>query len=325
MGKPKLLVTARIHDEVRQRLASHFDVENNPGVEPWPADELRMRTAQCDAMMVFMTDHIDEAFLAAAPQLKFIACALKGYDNIDVGAAARRGIGVSIVPDLLTAPTAELALGLAIALARKLREGDAMVRSGAFKGWRPTLYGRGLAGSRVAILGMGKVGKAIAQRLAGFESREIVGVDPQAAENGVKLAAPQEAVAQADFIFAGLPLTAGTRNFVNADLLACAQRVPLIINVGRGSTVDENAVVDALETGRIAGYGADVFAFEDWALPDRPREIPARLLAHPATLFTPHLGSAVADVRLAIEHHAAGDLIAWFSGQRTAGLLPSLP
>ena len=323
--RKRILVTARIHDEVARRLGGVADLDINANLEPWPRAALLDRARDCDAMMAFMTDMVDGAFLAASPNLRFIACALKGYDNIDIVAAERAGVGVSIVPDLLTAPTSELAIGLAIALARHVRAGDARVRSGEFRGWRADLYGRGLAGSTIAILGMGRVGQAIAAGLACFGCGRILGVDPQAAPDGVEMVDGREAFARADFVFAALPLTQATRHFVDADLLAASARTPYLINAGRGSSVCEEAVADALASGKLAGYAADVFAFEDWALVDRPDAPPGRLLAHPATLFTPHLGSAVAQVRLAIEQCAADNLMAWIEGRAPPDLLTPAP
>ncbi|MGL5114802.1 MAG: NAD(P)-dependent oxidoreductase, partial [Beijerinckiaceae bacterium] len=174
-----MLVTNWVHEPVIERLAARLDVEANPGRAPWPADEVRRRAAGCDAMLAFMPDCVDRAFLAACPRLKMIGCALKGFDNFDLAACAAAGVRVSIVPDLLTEPTAELAVGLAIGLARKVRHGDALVRSGTFEGWRPVLYGAGFDGATVAIIGMGAVGRAIARRLAGFGCR-LLGVDPAA-------------------------------------------------------------------------------------------------------------------------------------------------
>jgi phosphonate dehydrogenase len=283
---------------------------------PSPDDVLR-RAADADAMIAFMPDCVDARFLAAAPALKIVACALKGYDNFDVEACTEAGVWVSIVPDLLTAPTAELALGLAIGLARHVSAGDAHVRSGRFAGWRPTLYGVGLDGSTVAVLGLGALGKAVARRLAGFGCR-ILGfdADPQTAAENVERYALDAALAQADYIFAALPLGTGARHILDARRITLCKPGALLVNVGRGSTVVESAVADALERGHLGGYAADVFEMEDWALADRPRAIEPRLLAHPHTLFTPHLGSAVATVRRAIALAAAENVLDALAGRR---------
>ncbi len=256
------------------------------------------------------------SFLAGCPRLKIVACALKGFDNFDVEACTAAGVWVTIVPDLLTAPTAELAVGLAIALGRHIRSGDAVVRSGAFDGWRPILYGSGLDGATVAIVGMGAVGRAIATRLAGFGCR-MLGVDPHAAmPSDVAHADLAGALAAADYLFLAAPLTRTSLHLIDRDALARMQPHALLINVGRGSVVDERAVADALATDRLGGYAADVFELEDWARPDRPRAIEPRLLTHPRTLFTPHLGSAVDQVRRDIALRAADSIAEALAGGR---------
>jgi phosphonate dehydrogenase len=290
----------------------------NPEIEPWSPQELRARVADAEAMMGFMTDCVDADLLERAPRLRIIACALKGFDNYDIAACTEAGAWVSIVPDLLTEPTAELALGLAIALARNVLPGDALVRSGQFKGWRPSLYGTGLAGATIAVVGLGQVGRAIIQRLAGFGCARVVGVDPTQRLPEADTRPLDEALAQADFVFLAAPLTETSLHLINADTLKSCQRGSLMINVGRGSVVDEEAIADALESGLLGGYAADVFACEDWGLKNRPARIPERLRNSANTLLTPHLGSAVHAVRLAIEHRAADNLIAVLQGGEPA-------
>lgn len=312
---PKILVTQRIHEEVQRRLSAHGELDMNTGPEPWPVSEVIRRAAQATAIMGFMTDQVDHELLRAAPKLEIVACALKGYDNYDVQACTQAGVWVSIVPDLLTEPTAELAVGLAIALARHVRQGDAYVRSGDFAGWRTHFYGSGLHGSVAAVVGLGQVGRAIVQRLAGFGCARTLGVDPDATPAGLEMVALEVATQQADFLFVAAPLTPTTHHLIGAPQLEQARAGQLIINVGRGSVVDESAVTRALKAGRLAGYAADVFGCEDWQLDDRPRSISAELLAQDNTLFTPHIGSAVHRVRMAIEQSAADNIIAALQGR----------
>lgn len=313
---PRIVVTCPIHAEVRARLEEVGEVEMNTAITPWTPAQLAARLHSAEAMMGFMTDRVDAELLRQAPRLRVVACALKGFDNYDVAACTRSGVWLSIVPDLLTEPTAELALGLAIGLARNVLLGDRQVRDGQFSGWRPQLYGSGLGGATVAIVGLGQVGRAIATRLAGFGCARIVGVDPVVRAPGIEALALHEALAQARFVFVAAPLTPRSRHLIDAGALAHSRAGQFIINVGRGSVVDEAAVAAALDEGRLAGYAADVFAFEDWGLVGRPVSIDARLLSHPNTLFTPHLGSAVNEVRVAIEHRAADNLIAVLQGRQ---------
>jgi phosphonate dehydrogenase len=313
--KPKVVVTHWVHDEVGARLAEAACVEMNPTRETLSRAEVERRCADAFGMMAFMPDTVDQAFLAACPRLKIIACALKGFDNFDVDACRTAGVAISIVPDLLTEPTAELAIGLAIGLQRRVRAGDALVRSGGFAGWRPVLYGAGLDGATVAIIGLGAVGRTIAARLRGFRCR-VMGVDPAASPpEGVEAATFDLAISTADLIILAAPLTATTRHLIDAAVLRSMKSGTRLVNIGRGSLVDETAVANELESGRLGGYAADVFAFEDWALADRPRTIEARLLAHPNTLFTPHLGSAVEEIRLAIAMRAADNILDAIAGR----------
>lgn len=316
MMRPRILVTNWVHEATRQQLALLGDVDVNESRTPWPRDEVMRRAERADAILAFMTDSIDATFLGHCKRLRVVACALKGYDNFDMHACSTAGVWVSIVPDLLTEPTAELAVGLAIGLARNIRDGDALVRSGQFEGWRPVLYGTGLDGSVIAIVGMGRVGRAVAQRLSGFGCR-ILGVDP-AAETppGMIKVGLNRALETSDFVILCAPLTPGSRHLIGADALSRMNADALLINVGRGSVVNESAVLAALETGKLGGYAADVFEMEDWALPDRPKSIDERLRTHPRTLFTPHLGSAVTEVRQAIEMRAVGNIADVLEGHR---------
>lgn len=313
-ARPKILVTNPIHATVRTQLEAVGDVDMNHEVEPWTPAELAERARDAHAMMGFMTDRVDASLLARAPGLRVVACALKGFDSYDVDACTQAGVWLSIVPDLLTEPTAELALGLAIALARHVLPGDALVRSRQFRGWRPQLYGAGLAGATVAVVGLGQVGQAIVARLAGFGCARIVGVDPRTTAAGVERLSLEQALAQAHVVFVAAPLTPESRHLIDAAALAHVRPGQFMVNVGRGSVVDEEAVADALDSSRLAGYAADVFAMEDWGLVDRPSDISARLLDRSNTVFTPHLGSAVSDVRIAIEQRAAENIIAVLQG-----------
>ena len=315
-ARPRIVVTNWVHDDVLAQLAAIGDVDANRARTPWARVELIRRAAGADALLAFMSDHVDVEFLTACPRLKVIACALKGGDNFDVDACTAVGVWMTIVPDLLTNPTAELAVALALGLGRKLREGDACIRSGKFSGWRPVLYGTGLDQSVVAIVGMGAVGTAIAARLAGFGCR-LLGVDPRCQPPpGIAPSDLGKALAASDHLFLAVPLTADSFHMIGSDALARMKPGALIVNVGRGSVVDEIAVADALDRGALGGYAADVFEMEDWARPARPRAIEPRLLSHPLTLFTPHLGSAVDRVRRDIALEAVGDIADVLGGRR---------
>jgi phosphonate dehydrogenase len=315
MHRPQILVTNWTFHETREYLATIGTVDANPDRTVWPQDEIIRRAAQANAIMAFMPDRIDAAFLSRCRQLRIVACALKGFDNFDVEAFTAAGVWLAIVPDLLTAPTAELAIGLIIGLGRRIREGDTIVRAGGFEGWRPILYGAGLDGSMVAIVGMGRVGCAIAQRLSGFGCH-ILGVDPKAdMPSDVMGRNLSDALGDSDFVILAAPLSSATHHLINRETIAKMRPGALLINVGRGSVVDETAVADALENGLLGGYAADVFEMEDWALPHRRMTIDPRLRGHPRTLFAPHLGSAVDRVRRAIELRAAENIADALAGK----------
>jgi phosphonate dehydrogenase len=317
---PLVVVTHWVHREVLDRLRGFcrpLAPSREEGV--WDRDAIGGQR-EAAGLMVCMADRVDEHLLEKLPRLRVVAGVLKGCDNIDVTACTRRGVWVTVLEDLLTAPTAELAVGLMVAVTRRVREGDALVRSGGFRGWRPRLYGRGLAGSTVGLVGMGQLGRAVACRVQAFGAR-VVYCDPQpgAGAPGADRLALGELLAVSDMVVPLVPLTAGTHHLLGREALAALRPGAFVVNAGRGSVVDEEAVATALEDGRLGGYAADVFAFEDWSCPGRPRGIPPRLLAHPATVFTPHLGSAVDDVRRQMGLAAAGQVRQALAGQRPDG------
>lgn len=322
--RPRVVLSSWVHPEVRDRLGAACTVVANDTREALTPDELERRCRDAHGLMAFMPERVDEAFLAACPELRIVACALKGYDNFDAEACARRGVWLTIVPDLLTAPTAELTIGLMIALGRNILPGDRLVRGGGFRGWRPVLYGQGIDGSTVGLIGAGSVGKAVARRLAGFRAT-LLYTDaaplPPDQEDELRLhrVSQEELLARSDFVVLCLPLLPGTRHLVSRDFLARMQPGAALVNTARGSLVDEEAVADALESGRLAGYAADVFPMEDWALPDRPAEVSARLRASGRTVLTPHLGSAVERVRREIALQAADSILQALRGEVPAG------
>lgn len=325
--KPKAVVTNWVHPEVIRYLEEHFAVAHNAEKAPLSQSVTLERAADAEALMVFMPDSIDDEFLECCPRLKIVSAALKGYDNFDVDACTRRNIWFTIVPDLLTEPTAELAVGLMIGLARNIPAGDGHVRSGDFRGWRPHLYGTGLAESRVGIIGIGAVGTAIAQRLSGFGC-SMAYTDPvklsHEAEHHFSLASVslEELLGTSDYVVVAAPLNDATIHLICDETIALMKPESFLINIGRGSVVDELAVVKALKSDRIAGYAADVFEMEDWARSDRPRSIPSELLEMTdRTLFTPHLGSAVHAVRFNIALQAARNMVDAIEGRTPAGAI----
>ncbi|MDB9539872.1 phosphonate dehydrogenase [Anabaenopsis tanganyikae CS-531] len=328
--KPKVVITNWVHPEVIELLEPHCEVIANPHQESLSREEILQRAKNADGLMVFMPDSIDEAFLRECPQLKVIAAALKGYDNFDVDACTRCGVWFTIVPSLLSAPTAEIAIGLLIGLSRQMLVGDRLMRRGKFAGWRPQLYSLGLANRTLGIVGMGALGKAIAQRLAGFEMRLLysdpVALTPEQEEMANLVRVSFDTLIEvSDFVVLVVPLQPGTFHLINANTLAKMKPGSFLINPGRGSVVDEQAVCQALESGHLGGYAADVFEMEDWHRSDRPHSIPQSLLENTnQTFLTPHIGSAVDELRRDIALEAAQNILQALQGEKPQGAVNCL-
>jgi phosphonate dehydrogenase len=316
--KPLVAITHQVFPETVDRLRQVAEVTVPKG-ESLTNGEWAAALFEADAAMVFMPDRVDQEFLGAGRKLSIVAAALKGCDNIDLSACTRRGVWVSVVPDLLTAPTAELAIGLMIGLARHIREADQHVRSGHFSGWTPRFYGLGLGGSTVGLVGFGAIGRAVAQRLHSFGC-QLVYWDERLPKSrteteGVTAVALHTLLAKSDFVVLCLPLLDSTLHLIDADHLALMRPHALLVNPARGSLVDEAAVAAALQAGRLGGYAADTFELEDLSRVDRPWFIPRALLAHPNTLFTAHIGSATVTARKEIEARAADNILDALAGR----------
>ena len=323
--RPKIVVTNPVFAETRALLEQHATVVTNTAIEPWPYEEVKQRCRDADGLLAFMSDRIDAAFLTACPDLRVIGAALKGFDNIDVQAATDAGVWLTIVPDLLTVPTAELTIGLMLSLGRNIVAGDHSIKNNGFNGWRAELYGAGLAGATVGLVGFGLVGRAIAERLVGFQCR-VLAYDQSASETLMKSwphvskASFEDVVSSSDYVVLALPLTASTKHIVNSEAIAAMKPGTRIVNPARGSLVDETAVADAIARGHLAGYAADVFECEDWAVEDRPTRIDPRLTNSSApTIFTPHIGSGVIAVRREIELSAARSILDVLAGRMPSG------
>lgn len=320
-SRPLTVATHAVHADTIAALRRHCEVEVCE--QPPSPEALAVRAARASALLVFMSDRVDVPLLNACAELRIVAGAFKGADNIDVEACTARCVWVTVVTDLLSAPTAELAVGLIIAVARRIREGDAAVRGGQFAGWRPALYGTGLEGTAVGIVGMGSVGRAIARRLSGFGCR-LSYADPGVAEApGLAPRSLEELLRESRVVVLAVPLTSATHGLINAERLALMPSGAVLVNVGRGSTVDEQALASALDSGRLAGYGADVFAVEDRSCEKTPTAIAPKLLGHPRSVFTPHIGSAVAEVRRHIEMSAAESILQALDGEEPEGAINS--
>ena len=316
----KIVVTNPINPKTLKQLQEFGDVIINKEPEPWAKDILVKNCKDADAIMVFMTDTINAEFLEACPNLKVIAGALKGYNNIDIDACTQKGITLTIVPDLLTEPTAELTIGLMISVARNFTPGDQYIRQGKFSGWRPLFYGNSINNSTVGIIGAGAVGKCIMRMLKGFNCTKLYFDKKALPENEEQELDAQQATleqiqADADFVVLAIHLMDDTKYMIDEPFIKNMKKGSYLINPARGSLVNEEAVSKAINSEHLAGYATDTFEMEDWAVTDRPREINSGLISSDKTVLTPHIGSAVISVRQAIEQSAAESLISVLKGQ----------
>ena len=274
--------------------------------------------AGADALVCLLLDRIDAAVLARAPKLRVVANCAVGYDNVDLAAATAAGVCVTNTPDVLTEATAELAFALILACARRLGEGERLVRSRAWAGWAlDQLLGVQLVGKTLGIIGYGRIGRALARRAIGF-GMNVIYADPQAAEPAATNADPgnrpvNEVFATADAISLHCPLTPETRHLVNAERLALMKPTAVLVNTARGGCIDEPALIEALTAGRLFGAALDVYT--------REPEVSPGLLACPRLVLQPHIGSATTEARTAMAQLCADAVISVLRGHLPPNLV----
>ena len=269
----------------------------------------RCDLSDADALVCLLLDRIDAAVIARAPKLRVIANCAVGYDNIDVAAATRVGIAVTNTPDVLTEATAELAFALLLAAARRLPEGDRLLRSGTWEGWRlDQLLGVQLAGKTLGVIGLGRIGQAMVRRAEAFGMRAIW-ADPHA----LGATSIDAVFAEADAVSLHCPLTPETRHLVNAERLARMKPTAILVNTARGGCVDEEALIAALHAGQIFAAALDVFA--------REPEIDRRLYDCPRLVLAPHIGSATTEARTQMARLCADAVSDVLAGRRPVNLV----
>jgi glyoxylate reductase len=277
-----------------------------------------VQLADASALVCLLLDRIDDAVLAGAPNLRVVANCAVGLDNIDLAAAARRNITVTNTPDVLTEATAELAFTLALAVARRIGEGERLVRSGTWTGWAlDQLLGVSLFDKTLGILGFGRIGQALARRALGFGMRVVYSDPHEVSAQGPERVTIDELFSRADVLSLHCPLTPETRNVVDARRLALMKPTAILVNTARGGCVDEGALIDALTTGRLFGAGLDVFANEP--------AIDPRLHTCPRLVLAPHIGSATTEARTSMAQLCADAVIAVLSGRRPANAVTRAP
>ena len=316
MAKPSAIVTRRLPGVVEERLAAIFDLTLNRDDVALDQAALKAAFSAADAVLPTVSDRIDAAVLAAEPlKARFIGNFGVGFNHVDLEAAKARGITVTNTPDVLTDTTADLAMTLLLAVARRAGEGERQLRAGDWSGWRPThMMGRQVSGKTLGIIGMGRIGKALARRAAQGFAMTVVFFDAFAPDDAAiaatgaeRLDSVEAVLERADFVSLHCPGGAETRHLMNAGRLARMKPGAILINTSRGDVIDEAALAEALTTGVIAGAGLDVYEAE-------PKVTPA-LLAMENVVLLPHLGSATEETRVAMGLRMLENARAFFAGE----------
>lgn len=293
-----VFVTRRLPEAVESRLAELFDVQLRQDDAPMTRDELAKAMKTADVLVPTITDTIDAGLIGqAGPQLKLIANYGAGVDNIDVSTARQRGILVSNTPGVLTDDTADMALGLILAITRRIPEGLAAMQGEGWTGWSPTAFlGGRIGGRRIGILGMGRIGRAVAQRAAAFgmqvhyHNRRRLRRETEEELQATYWESLDQMVARMDVISINCPHTPSTFHLMNARRLKLMKPSAVIVNTSRGEVIDENALTRMLRDGEIAGAGLDVY--------ENGTELNPRLRELPNVVLLPHMGSATIESRI---------------------------
>lgn len=288
-------------------------VDQHPHDSPPSPRELRAHAIGKDALLTMLTDRVDADLLDAAPTVRIVANFAVGFDNVDVRAATERGVVVTNTPDVLTDATADLTWALLLAAARRIGEAERIVRSGTWRGWEPTqLLGQPVAGRTLGIVGMGKIGRAVARRACGFdmEVRYHNRHRDEAAEAalGVRYADLDTLLSTSDVVTIHAPLTPETHHLIDGRALSCMQPHAVLVNTARGPIVDEAALVDALRDGRLAAAGLDVYESEP--------QLAEGLAELDNVVLAPHIGSATTEARAAMVRTCIDNILAVLGGHR---------
>ena len=295
MGKPRVFVSQPIASSALERLRTIANVKFNADSSKIIAKpKLIAAVKKCDYVFSLLHDRIDRAILAANPKLRAVCSMAITPDNIDVAEATKRGIPVTVVPPIVAEATADIHLGLMLAVARRMMEGDRMVRAGKFPGSQSNhLAGAALYAKTLGLIGAGRIGQATARRARGF-GMKILYWGPRRKPDverdlNIEFVTLERLLAESDFVSLHPPLNAETRHMISDKQFALMKPTAFIINTARGAVIDEKALVRALKKKKIAGAGLDVFEHEP--------QLPSAMKTMKNVVLTPHLGSAVMEVR----------------------------
>src|SRR5438132_4597803 len=318
MSKPKVFATHSLFEAAREILNKSFDVEYWTQPERISREELLRRTQDKEALVCLLTERVDEELLAAAPKLKIAANVAVGFDNMDVPACTKRRVAATNTPGVLDETTADFAWTLMMAVARRLGEAETLARSGNWKNWDlDQLVGTDVWGKALGIVGFGRIGRAVARRASGFQMM-VIYTDavraPEAVEKELKAEFREmnALLAEADLVSVHVPLLPETRGLFNAPKFNRMKATAFLINTSRGPVVDEAALVAALEGGKIAGAGLDVYENEPFIHPGLKRT---------NVVLAPHVASASLETRTKMACIAAENVAALFAGKRPANIL----
>ncbi|MGH6819975.1 MAG: 2-hydroxyacid dehydrogenase [Methylocella sp.] len=316
MSKPKVIVTRRWPEAVENRLRELYDVQFNENDHPMSAEQLKEALRSADAVLPTVTDPITADVLSAEPlRCKIIGNFGVGFNHIDIPAAKARGLVVTNTPEVLTDCTADIAMLLMLAIARRGMEGDRHVRQNEWTGWRPThMMGAKVTGKTLGLVGMGRIAQAMARKAHHGFNMKIIFTDPFPPPQSVvdelqatNVGSIENVLKQADFVSLHCPGAKETYHLLNAERLALMKPTAYLINSARGDVVDNRALIDALKKRAIAGAGLDVFEGE-------PNLDPGFLELENAVLL-PHLGSATLETRIAMGNRVLDNIEAFFKGQ----------
>ncbi len=314
--RTKVVVTRKLPDNIETRMAELFDVQLNLADKPLGKEGLIKAVQTADVLVPTVTDTVDaEVIAAAGKNLKIIANFGAGVNHIDIKAAHEKGIVVTNTPGVLTEDTADLAMALLLSVPRRLFEGEKILRAGDWTGWTPTfLMGHRIQGKRLGIIGMGRIGTAIARRAKAFNmavhyhKRSRLPEDVEADLEATYWDDLDEMLSRMDFVSVNCPLTKETHHLLDRARMKKLQPHAVIINTARGEIIDEEALADLIEVGRIAGAGLDVFEQEP--------EINPKLLELDNVVLLPHMGSATVEARMAMGEKVLINIRAYADGHR---------
>ncbi len=300
MAKPLVIVTRRLPDVIETRMMELFDCRLNLDDKPMSQAELLEAVKTAEILVPTVTDRIDAAILSqAGPKLRLIASFGTGVDHIDLKTARQRGITVTNTPGVLTEDTADMTMALLLAVPRRLAEGVRLVRSGEWGGWSPTgMLGHRIWGKRLGIIGMGRIGQAVARRARGFglsihyHNRRRVAEEVEQELEATYWESLDQMLARMDMVSVNCPHTPATFHLLSARRLKLMRPDAYIVNTSRGEVIDENALARLLASGELAGAGLDVFEHEPAINP--------KLLKLDNVVLLPHMGSATIEGRIAM-------------------------